>query len=304
MPDARRPVRQHRPRQLVADRRPARAEARRLRDHRVGVRLRHGDGEVHRHRLPRRRPCARTRSSLVATVRALKHHGGRDDDSDGARRSGWRRSSRGSRTSHRHLGIVARVRAPGRGRRQPAPRGHRRGGRAGEAAGGPRAARSPPPSATASPRAARASPTWPRRSSRRATSRTSSASSTTDGATIKEKIETDRQARRTAPRRSSTTWRPRTRSSSSPTQGLAELPVCMAKTPLSLSARTPSCSARRPTSSCPVRDVRAYTGAGWLVPLCGAISRCPGSARPPPPSTSTSTTRGGRSASSETARNA
>ncbi len=58
-------------------------------------------------------------------------------------------------------------------------------------------------------------------------------------------------------------------------QGLAELPVCMAKTPLSLSADPELLGA--PTDfQLPVRDVRAYTGAGWLVPLCGAIQQMPG----------------------------
>ena len=63
LPHARRAVREHRPRQLVADRRPARPEAGRVRGHRVGIRLGHGDGEVHRHRLPRRRHRPRARSS-------------------------------------------------------------------------------------------------------------------------------------------------------------------------------------------------------------------------------------------------
>jgi formate--tetrahydrofolate ligase len=58
-------------------------------------------------------------------------------------------------------------------------------------------------------------------------------------------------------------------------QGLAELPVCMAKTPLSLSADPELLGA--PTGfQLPVRDVRAYTGAGWLVPLCGDIQQMPG----------------------------
>ena len=56
--DARRPVREHRARQLVARRRPDRPEARRLRDHRVRLRLGHGHGEVLRHRLPQGRPDA------------------------------------------------------------------------------------------------------------------------------------------------------------------------------------------------------------------------------------------------------
>jgi formyltetrahydrofolate synthetase len=52
-------------------------------------------------------------------------------------------------------------------------------------------------------------------------------------------------------------------------QGLAHLPVCMAKTPLSLSADPDLIGA--PTDfQLPVRDVRAYTGAGWA----GAALRC------------------------------
>ena len=63
-------------------------------------------------------------------------------------------------------------------------------------------------------------------------------------------------------------------------QGLAHLPVCMAKTPLSLSADPELIGA--PTDfQLPVRDVRAYTGAGWLVPLCGAIQQMPGLGKTP-----------------------
>jgi formyltetrahydrofolate synthetase len=61
-------------------------------------------------------------------------------------------------------------------------------------------------------------------------------------------------------------------------QGLAGLPVCMAKTPLSLSSDPELIGA--PTGfQLPVRDVRAYTGAGWLVPLCGDIQQMPGLGR-------------------------
>ena len=52
-----RAVREHRPRQQLARRRPRRAQARRLHDHGERLRLRHGDGEVLRHHLPRRRPA-------------------------------------------------------------------------------------------------------------------------------------------------------------------------------------------------------------------------------------------------------
>ena len=57
--------------------------------------------------------------------------------------------------------------------------------------------------------------------------------------------------------------------------GLGELPVCMAKTHLSLSA-DPALRNAPEGFTLPVRDMRAYTGAGWLVPLCGDIQQMPG----------------------------
>ena len=58
-------------------------------------------------------------------------------------------------------------------------------------------------------------------------------------------------------------------------QGLDRFPVCMAKTHLSLSADPTLLNAPR-NFTLPVRDIRAYTGAGWLVPLCGDIQQMPG----------------------------
>jgi formyltetrahydrofolate synthetase len=57
--------------------------------------------------------------------------------------------------------------------------------------------------------------------------------------------------------------------------GLGELPICMAKTPLSLSG-DPTLLGAPVGFTLEVRDVRAYTGAGWLVPLCGDIQQMPG----------------------------
>ena len=58
-------------------------------------------------------------------------------------------------------------------------------------------------------------------------------------------------------------------------QGLDELPICMAKTHLSLSHDPELLNA--PTGfTVPVRAVRAYTGAGWLVALCGDMQTMPG----------------------------
>ena len=63
-------------------------------------------------------------------------------------------------------------------------------------------------------------------------------------------------------------------------QGLGKMPVCMAKTHLSLSA-DPSLLNAPSGFTLPVRDVRAYTGAGWLVPLCGDITQMPGLGKDP-----------------------
>jgi formate--tetrahydrofolate ligase len=62
--------------------------------------------------------------------------------------------------------------------------------------------------------------------------------------------------------------------------GLTELPVCMAKTHLSLSADPLLLNAPE-KFTLPVRDIRAYTGAGWLVPLCGDIQQMPGLGKTP-----------------------
>ena len=63
-------------------------------------------------------------------------------------------------------------------------------------------------------------------------------------------------------------------------QGLDSLPVCMAKTPLSLSS-DPALLNAPEGFTLPVRDIRAYTGAGWLVPLCGDIVQMPGLGKTP-----------------------
>src|SRR5918997_500500 len=62
--------------------------------------------------------------------------------------------------------------------------------------------------------------------------------------------------------------------------GLGHLPVCMAKTHLSLSA-DPTLLNAPEHFTLPVRDIRAYTGAGWLVPLCGDITQMPGLGKTP-----------------------
>jgi formate--tetrahydrofolate ligase len=57
--------------------------------------------------------------------------------------------------------------------------------------------------------------------------------------------------------------------------GLDKLPICMAKTHLSLSHDASLTNA--PTGfTVTVRDLRAYTGAGWIVALCGDMQTMPG----------------------------
>ena len=62
--------------------------------------------------------------------------------------------------------------------------------------------------------------------------------------------------------------------------GLDTLPICMAKTHLSLSHDP--LLANAPTGfTVGVRDLRAYTGAGWIVALCGDMQTMPGLGRTP-----------------------
>ena len=62
--------------------------------------------------------------------------------------------------------------------------------------------------------------------------------------------------------------------------GFDGLPICMAKTHLSLSHDPALVNA--PTGfTVTVRDIRAYTGAGWLVALCGDMQTMPGLGKTP-----------------------
>src|SRR5262249_53396389 len=57
--------------------------------------------------------------------------------------------------------------------------------------------------------------------------------------------------------------------------GLCRLPVCMAKTHLSL-LHHPSLIRAPSGLPLPVRELRPYTGAGWIVALCGEMQTMPG----------------------------
>jgi len=62
--------------------------------------------------------------------------------------------------------------------------------------------------------------------------------------------------------------------------GFDRLPICMAKTHLSLS-HDPALTNAPTGFTVTVRDLRAYTGAGWLVALCGDMQTMPGLGRSP-----------------------
>jgi len=62
--------------------------------------------------------------------------------------------------------------------------------------------------------------------------------------------------------------------------GLGALPICMAKTHLSLS-HDPALRNAPTGFTVPVRDIRPYTGAGWLVALCGDMMTMPGLGKTP-----------------------
>ncbi len=58
-------------------------------------------------------------------------------------------------------------------------------------------------------------------------------------------------------------------------QGLDKLPICMAKTHLSLS-HDPALKGRPTGFTVPIRDIRPSAGAGFLYPLLGTMSTMPG----------------------------
>jgi formyltetrahydrofolate synthetase len=62
--------------------------------------------------------------------------------------------------------------------------------------------------------------------------------------------------------------------------GLGGLPVCMAKTHLSLS-HDPALRNAPTGFTVPVRDLRPYTGAGWILALCGDMMTMPGLGKRP-----------------------
>jgi formate--tetrahydrofolate ligase len=210
---------------------------------------------------------------LVATVRALKHHGGVEDDPRVQPGEAMEALETGAANLRRHLGIVSEFglpcvvavnRRPGdtdaevaRVRELALEAGaFAAESNDGFSAGGPGAADLAAAVADACEQPSSYRPLYP------------------EDASIVEKIEaiakrvygaSDVVLYADAERRIEMFQR----------DGLDHLPICMAKTHLSLSADPELINAPE-GFRLPVRDMRAYTGAGWLVPLCGDIQQMPG----------------------------
>lgn len=215
---------------------------------------------------------------LVCTVRAIKHHGGLQDDPDVSQQDQWRAIEAGIANVHRHLGIVREFGLPCvvAVNRRPddtdeevelVKRLALQGGAAASevndafAKGGAGAAELAEAVAHAADQPSDFRFLYP------------------EEASIKEKIEAI--ATRVYGADGVVYYLDAERKIEQFTAaGLDRLPVCMAKTPLSLSSDPTLLGA--PTGfTLPIRDLRAYTGAGWLVPLCGDIQQMPGLGRTP-----------------------
>ncbi len=215
---------------------------------------------------------------LVCTVRAIKHHGGLQDDPDVSQQDQWRAIEAGIANVHRHLGIVREFGLPCvvAVNRRPGDTDEEvelvkrlalQGGAAASevndafAKGGAGAAELAEAVAHAADQPSDFRFLYP------------------EEASIKEKIEAI--ATRVYGADGVVYYLDAERKIEQFTAaGLDRLPVCMAKTPLSLSSDPTLLGA--PTGfTLPIRDLRAYTGAGWLVPLCGDIQQMPGLGKTP-----------------------
>ena len=64
------------------------------------------------------------------------------------------------------------------------------------------------------------------------------------------------------------------------TFGFGQLPVCMAKTPLSLS-HDPTRKGRPTGFTLPIKELRILTGAGFVTAVCSGIQLLPGLPKKP-----------------------
>ena len=208
---------------------------------------------------------------LVATVKALEHHGGNP-------RAGPRRSQRVPRTSRaisrRSASSASTPSSPSTASRTTPTRRSSKFARSRS-----RAARSRQRRTRPWPRAARARPRSRRRSSTRPSEPSSFAPVYPLDGLDRAQDRGDRDAR-VRRRRDPAPARRAEEDRGVRAGRLRQLPICMAKTHLSLS-HDPTLAYAPTGFTVPVRDIRAYTGAGWLVALCGDMQTMPGYGRTP-----------------------
>ena len=77
------------------------------------------------------------------------------------------------------------------------------------------------------------------------------------------------------PPMSASASRPSSRSTHIEAKGFGDLPICMAKTHLSLS-HDPALKGAPSGYTFPIREVRASVGAGFIYPLAGTMMTMPG----------------------------
>ena len=128
--------------------------------------------------------------------------------------------------------------------------------------------------ARTSPTAGPAPPTWPTRWPRRPRSRRTSSSSTPTRRRCGRRSRRWR-ARCTAPTAWTTTLSASRQLDSYERNGFGHLPVCIAKTHLSISS-DPTLRGAPTGWRLPVREVRASVGAGFIYPICGDMRTMPG----------------------------
>ena len=216
---------------------------------------------------------------IVATAKALKHHAGLEDDPRNSAADNLRAIEAGlgqPRPPHREReGVRRAVRRRG----QPLPRRHRRrGGARAEARARARRARGRPERGLlAGRRGRRRHGRGGRRRVRPAEHRSRFVYEDSDPIDVKiEKIATR------VYQADGVDFLPAARQKIEQftRDGLTGLSICMAKTHLSLSADPALANA--PTGfRIPVRDIRPYTGAGFLTALCGDIMQMPGLGKTP-----------------------
>ena len=253
-------------------------KTRRLRRHRVGLRVRHGGREVLRHRLPlrRHRPVGGRARHDRAGDQAPRRHRGRPAQRPPARparrrgRDGQRPPPSGERQAVRDAGVVAVNRRPGDTDEEVefVKRAARRGGRVrggGQRGlhpgrrrrGGPRLRRR---------RGVRAAVRVPASLRRRCDDPATRSRRSRSGSTVRRRLllpggrEADRASTRPTDSITSRSAWPRRICRCPPTR---------------------RCSTRRSTSRCRCATSARTPGAGWLVPLCGDIMQMPGLGKNP-----------------------